>query len=108
MPLFMVKKENFEWVRSGRKHIEIRKGKKMKGDEAVFVCSKWMLRGRIIKKKQGKLSSLMTNSNFKDVIPVAKSLKEATSHIENLYGTTEGTFTAYYFKLTSKKPRLIM
>jgi len=108
MPLFMVRKENFEWIRSGRKRIEVRRGRKMEGDEAVFLCSKWMLKGRIVRREQGKLLNIMDSSNFRDVIPAARSLKEAMSHIEKLYGTTKGTFTAYHFKLTSKKPKIIM
>jgi len=108
MQVFMVKKENFEWIRSGRKHIEVRKGKRMKGDEATFLCSKWMLKGKIVKTEEGKLLNIVNSSNFKDVIPIAKSVEDAISYIEGLYGTKEGVFTAYYFKLKSKKPKIIM
>ncbi len=108
MPLFMVKKENFDWIRSGRKRVEVRKRRMEKGDKAVFLCSKWMLKGKIIRKEQGKLSDVVNDSNFRDVIPIAKNLKEALLYIEKLYGTSEDEFTAYYFKLTSKKPKVIM
>jgi len=106
----MVKKENFEWIRSGGKHIEVRKGKRMKGDVATFLCSKWMLKGKIVKTEEGKLLNIVNSSNFKDVIPIAKNVEDAISYIEKkeIYGTREGIFTAYYFKLTSKKPKIIM
>jgi ASC-1-like (ASCH) protein len=104
----MVKKENFEWIRSGRKGIDVRKRKKEKGDKAVFLCSKWMLKGKIIRKEQGKLSDVVNESNFRDIVPVAKNLKEAIAYIGRLYGAGEEEFTAYYFRLTSKRPKVIM
>ena len=38
--LFMVKKEVFEWIRTGQKNIELRRGKAKKGDVAVFQCGR--------------------------------------------------------------------
>ena len=35
MPLFMVKKEVFEWIRSGQNTIELRKGIAKKGGEVA-------------------------------------------------------------------------
>ena len=40
MPLFMVKKEVFEWIINKQKTIELRKGKAKKGEEAVFQCGR--------------------------------------------------------------------
>jgi len=40
MPLFVVKKEMFEWIRSGRKTVELRKGKAKSGDQAVRAQSR--------------------------------------------------------------------
>ena len=40
MPLFMVKKEVFEWIQTGQKNIELRRGKTEKGDVAVFQCGR--------------------------------------------------------------------
>jgi len=104
----MVKRESFDWIRSGRKRVEVRKRRMEKGDEAVFLCSKWMLKGKIVRKEQGKLSNIVNESNFRDVIPVAENLREALSYIERLYGKSEDEFTAYYFKLTNKKPKVTM
>jgi hypothetical protein len=36
MPLFMVKKEVFEWTRTGQKTIELRRGKAKQDNNAVF------------------------------------------------------------------------
>jgi len=104
----MVKKVSFDWIKSGRKRIEVRRRRMEKGDKAVFLCSKWMLNGKIVKKEQGKLSEIVNRSNFRDVVPVAKNLKELIAYIEKLYGTSKDEFTAYHFKLTSKRPKVIM
>ena len=53
--LFMVKKEVFEWIRSGQKNIELRRGKAKKGDVAVFQCGRNILRRKIVKKEEGLL-----------------------------------------------------
>ena len=108
MPLFMVKRETFDWIRSGRKRVEVRKRRMEKGDDAVFLCSKWMLKGKIVRKEQGRLCDVVNGSNFRDVVPVAKDLGEALSYIERLYGKSEDEFTAYYFRPTSNKPEVTM
>jgi len=100
MPLFMVKKEVFEWVKTGQKTIELRKGKAKAGDQAVFQCGRNIIRGKIISKDEGNLSTLLHNLNFKQIIPTANSAEEATAYIKKLYGTTDGTFTAYRFALS--------
>ena len=99
-PLFMVKKEVFEWIKTGQKTIELRKGKAKAGDHAVFQCGRNILRGRIISKDEGNLSTLLHNLNFKEIIPTANNVEEATAYIKKLYGTTNGTFTAYQFALS--------
>ena len=54
MPLFMVKREVFEWIRTGQKSIELRRGRAREGDKAVFQCGQNILRGIILKKEEGK------------------------------------------------------
>jgi len=95
----MVKKEVFEWIKTGKKTIELRKGKVRAGDQAVFQCGRNILRGKIIRKDQGNLSALLQNFNFKEIIPTANNLEEAKAYIKKLYGTTYGIFTAYQFTL---------
>jgi ASC-1-like (ASCH) protein len=96
----MVKKEVFEWIKTGQKKIELRKGKAKSGEQAVFQCGKRILRGRIVKKDEGSLATLLQSLNFKQIIPTANSIEEATAYINRLHGSTEGMFTAYRFALS--------
>jgi len=96
----MVKKEAFEWIKTGQKTIELRKGKAKSGDHAVFQCGGNILRGKIVRTHEGSLPTLLQSLNFKQIIPTANSLQEATTYIKKLYGTTDGTFTAYRFALS--------
>jgi hypothetical protein len=57
-------------------------------------------RGIIISKDEGNLLALLRNLNFKDIIPTANNVEEAAAYIKKLYGTTDGTFTAYRFALS--------
>jgi len=95
----MVKKEVFEWIRTGQKTIELRRGRAKGGDQAVFQCGRSLLRGKIVRKVEGTLSELLNDTNFKRAIPSAASAQEAEAYLKSLYGTTEGTFTAYHFVL---------
>lgn len=96
----MVKKEVFEWIKTGQKTIELRKGKAKVGDHAVFQCGRNILRGKIVRRDEGKLQVLLQSLNFKQIIPTANSAEEAKAYIKKLYGTTDGTFTAYQFALS--------
>jgi ASC-1-like (ASCH) protein len=96
----MVKKEVFEWIKAGKKTIELRKGKAKAGDQAVFQCGRNILRGKIIRKDVGNLQTHLQSLNFKQIIPTANSAEEAKAYIKKLYGTTDGTFTAYQFALS--------
>jgi ASC-1-like (ASCH) protein len=96
----MVKKEVFEWIKTGQKTIELRKGKAKAGDQAVFQCGRNILRGKIIRKDEGGLQTLLQTLSFKEIIPNANSAEEAKAYIKKLYRTTDGTFTAYQFALS--------
>jgi len=96
----MVKKEVFEWIKTGQKTIELRKGKARAGDQAVFQYGKNILRGEIVRKEERSLSALLQKFNFKEIIPTANSPEEAKAYFKKLYGTTDGTFTAYQFALS--------
>ena len=85
--------------KNGQKTIELRKGKAKQGKEAVFLCGRKILRGRIIKKEEGTLTEVLRQDNYEKIIPIANSLEEAIDYLERLYGTTEGIFTAYFFDL---------
>jgi len=94
----MVKKEIFEWIRTGKKNIELRRGKAKKGDNAVFQCGRNILRRKIVKIEEGNLIDVLREDNYKNIIPSANTLEEAINYIKKLYRTTKGVFTAYYFK----------
>ena len=96
----MVKKEVFEWIKAGKKTIELRKGKAKSGDQAVFQCDRNVLRGRIITSDEESLTALLQKLDFKQIIPTANSVEEAEVYIKKLYGKTDGTFTAYQFALS--------
>ena len=68
------------------------------GDEATFQCGRNILVGRIVKKEHGGLTEVLREDNYKRVIPIANCLEEAIEYVRKLYGTTEGTFTAYHFQ----------
>jgi ASC-1-like (ASCH) protein len=59
MSLFMVKKEVCEWIRTGQKNIELRRGKTKKGDNAVFQCGRNILRRKIIKREESSLTDVL-------------------------------------------------
>jgi ASC-1-like (ASCH) protein len=96
----MVKKEVFEWIKTEQKTIELRKGKAKAGDQAVFQCGRNILRGKILRKDEGNLSTLLHNLNFKQIIPTAHSAEEAEVYIKKLYEATDGPFAAYQFALS--------
>ena len=48
--------------------------------------------------KGSSLTVVFRKDNYRDIIPSANTLEEAINYIKKLYGTTEGVFTAYYFK----------
>jgi len=44
------------------------------------------------------LTHILREDNYNKIIPIANSLQEAIGYLKKLYGSTEGTFTAYYFR----------
>ena len=98
MPLFMVRREVFEWVQHGLKTVELRKGKAKAGEQAVFQCGRDIVRARITEKREGSLPSLLRSFPCDQIIPTARSVEEAEAYIRGLYGATGGTFAAYRFR----------
>jgi ASC-1-like (ASCH) protein len=95
MPLLRTKREYFEWVKSGVKTIDLRRGKPKGGDVAVFLCGREVLRKKILSKKTGKLEEVLTEENYRQIVPDSKSVAEALERIRLLYGATDGEFTTY-------------
>jgi ASC-1-like (ASCH) protein len=101
MPLFMARKEVFMWLKAGIKTIDVRKGKPLKGEVAVFQSGASHLEFPIIKKETGRLTEVITQENFRAIVPTARNLSDALGYLQAIYGTEEGVFTAYH--LTQRK-----
>ena len=103
MPAFLTKKQVFDWINTGEKTIELRRGKTQDGDNIAFQNGKGQcVKGRILRRKEGKLEDVLNVATYRKIIPTAKSLDDAVEFIRQLYQPTEGTFTAYEFKLNQE------
>lgn len=96
MPLFRVKKGVFEWVKTGKKTIDLRKGKAFQGEIAVVVSGPDTIKFRIAKKETGKLENLVRKDNFGLIVPLAETVEDAVGYIREIYYGYDGIFTAYY------------
>jgi ASC-1-like (ASCH) protein len=106
MPAFLTKKEVFEWIRTGRKNVELRRGKTQNGDAITFLNGRnESLNGKILRKKEGNFEELLNALNYKQIIPTAKNIDEAKAFIKKIYPTTEGTFTTYEFEIEKTKQK---
>jgi ASC-1-like (ASCH) protein len=99
LPLFFTRKEVFEWLKTGKKTIDIRKGKPHEGKIAVFQVGPKILRMKITRKETGSLAEVLRSDNFRLVIPSATVIGDAIAYLHELYGTCDGVFTAYYLEL---------
>ena len=96
MPLFRTQKEPFEWLKSGKKPIDVRKGTPKNGEIAVYLSGRNVLRMKILKKQTGKLTEVVRSDNFRLVIPSALVLDDAIIYLRGLYFGYDDVFTAYY------------
>ena len=104
LPLLWARKEVYAWIRASQKTIDVRKGKPHIGTVATIQCGKYpALRLQIVKRETGSLAQIITEDNFKFVIPTAKTLKDAIDYLRRIYGTEEGIFTAYHLAQTKKQ-----
>jgi len=55
-------------MRTGKKTIELRRGKAKQGDNAVFQCVRNILRGIIVKKEEGSLTDVLRQDNYKFIV----------------------------------------
>jgi ASC-1-like (ASCH) protein len=99
VPLLKVKKEVFDWIERGIKTIDVRRGKAQKGNVALFQSGPRSLRVNITKKEQGRIDALVRQQNYRHIVPVARSLEDAIEYLRQLYETTDGIFSAYYFDI---------
>jgi ASC-1-like (ASCH) protein len=104
VPGFRIKKQVYDWIKTGEKTIELRKGKNQRGSCITFLNGrKQCVKGVILRKREGKLDEVLNETTFKKIVPTAKTLDEAMEFIKQLYHSTEGTFTAYEFKLNQER-----
>jgi ASC-1-like (ASCH) protein len=96
LPLFLTKKEVFEWLKIGKKTIDIRKGTPQRGNIAVFQSGPHTLRLKIVKKETGRLTDIVQLDNYQLVIPSAEGMGDAIVYLRRLYAAYDGFFTAYY------------
>ena len=96
VPVFRTKREAFDWLFSGKKTIDIRKGKSIRGQIAVYLSGRKVLRLRIVRCETGGLREIIRLDNFKLVIPSANSVGAAVAYVERFYSAVDGCFTAYY------------
>jgi ASC-1-like (ASCH) protein len=100
MPIFRTKKIVQEWIKSGEKTIELRKGKPLDGDSIIFLSGRGeKVKARIITKNEGKLEEVVNNDTYKKIVPTARNLEEALAFIKGIYPSAEGAFTTYEFQL---------
>ena len=105
MPLLRAKREVFEWIKTGKKTIDIRKGCGREGDTAYIQSGKDHLKLRIVRKEHGKLEEVITQQNYKLIIPTAKTVQDAIDYLQDIYGKQYGgTYTAYYLEKPKKEP----
>ncbi len=98
MPLLYARKEVFNWLKQGKKTIDIRKGKPQRGENIVFQSGPNTLRAKIVKMESGPLDKILRLDNYKQVIPSAVGLCDAVDYLRLIYGVCEGVFTAYYIE----------
>ncbi len=96
VPVFRTKKEAFEWLKTGKKTIDIRKGEPWRGEIAVYLSGRKVLRMRITKREMGRIEEVVRPDNFRLVIPSAVAVGEAVAYLRQLYDGYDGVFTAYH------------
>ena len=96
LPVFRTKKEAFEWLTSSKKTIDVRRGNPHRGEVAVYLSGRKVLRMRIIKSETGRLREVVRSDNYRLVIPSAVVIDDALVYLRRLYDGYDGVFTAYY------------
>ena len=96
MPVFRTKKEAFEWLKTGEKTVDVRKGDPCRGEIAVYLSGRKVLRMKITKREMGRLEEVVRSDNYRLVIPSAVTVESAVAYLRQLYDGYDGVFTAYY------------
>jgi ASC-1-like (ASCH) protein len=96
LPVFRTKKEAFEWLKIGEKTIDIRKGDPCRGEIAVYLSGRKVLRMKIINREMGRLEEVVRSDNYRLAVPSAVTVEGAIAYLRQLYDGYDGVFTAYY------------
>jgi ASC-1-like (ASCH) protein len=96
LPVFRTKKEAFEWLKTGEKTIDVRKGAPCRGATAVYLSGRKVLRMKITKREMGRLEEVVRSDNYRLVVPSAVTVEGAVAYLRQLYDGYDGVFTAYY------------
>ena len=94
MPLFRMYKDIFECIKDGSKTIEVR-NRLLKGDEAVFLCGKQVIRKHITETKQFDLDDNFLSQNWKKIVPTAENGEAARRRLLEIF-PNETKFYAYF------------
>ena len=84
---------------SGKKTIDVRKGNPFRGEFAVYLSGRNVLRMKITKREAGRLEEVVRWDNYRLVIPSALILDDALAYLRGLYHGYDGVFSAYYVVL---------
>jgi hypothetical protein len=96
VPVFRTKKEAYDRLRSGKKIMDVRKGKPIRGQIAVYLSGRKVLRLKIVRSETGSLHEIVRMDNFRLIVPSSDSIDNAVSYVEAFYLGYSGVFTAYY------------
>jgi len=96
LPVFRTKKEPFEWLKIGKKTIDVRKGEPLRGEIAVFLSGRNVLRMKITKRETGRINEVLRADNFRLVVPSAVTIEEAIVYLARLYDGYLGIYAAYH------------
>ena len=97
MPLFLAKKEVFEWLAHGQKTIDIRKGNPKPGEIAVFQSGPQYVAVEDCEDGiVGGFRRFCVWTILKLLFLRLCELGDAVDYLQRIYGVCDGVFTAYY------------
>ena len=102
-----MKKEVYEWIRTRKKTIELRRGTPQNGEKIAFLNGRnESVKGRILRKQEGTLEDVLNAATFKKIIPTANNLDEAKAFIRQIYPQQTGLLRRMSLNwIRSDKPR---
>jgi hypothetical protein len=87
--MLLAKKEVYEWLKTGQKTIDIRRGKPRQGERVLFVSGPHRLEMQIVDRRSGALLDLICLDNFRQLF-LCGSVDEAVDYLRRIYGELTG------------------